>query len=455
MRARSLARWTNSSVLAFAGGEDPIGAITEQARALVLKALDDGWQGPPFDPIQLADLLGLTVVPSDDVKDARAVPMGRHAVRIEFNPNRPRGRMRYSLAHEIAHTLFKDCAERVRNRVAHEQTEGDEWQLEALCNIAAAEFLMPFGATAELTAAIGDIDLLLAEQRRFDVSMEALLIRAVRVAAEPCSMFCCSRSDSGRYRLDYQIAGFAWKRSLVAAGTELPPDGSAVGQCTAIGFTAKGDETWGKVGDVHVECIGIPPYPGSRYPRVVGIVRQARDIDELPASAITLLRGDATVPRGAGRKLIVHIVNDATANWGGGGFAVAVRRAFPEVQDAFKEWAADSRGHLRLGAAHLAQATEDTWVASLVAQKGYGHSAKPRIRYAALREGLEVASKMAAELGASVHMPRLGCGQAGGTWDVVEELVRAAFVTAGRPVTVYDPPSATAPAEPAQQRLKL
>src|SRR5260370_36865772 len=35
------------------------------------------------------------------------------------------------------------CAERVRNRARMPFGEGDEWQLEALCNIAAAEILMP------------------------------------------------------------------------------------------------------------------------------------------------------------------------------------------------------------------------------------------------------------------------------------------------------------------------
>ena len=41
--------WTNTSVLQFAGGTDPIRAITEHARKVVLEAMDSGWDGPPCE----------------------------------------------------------------------------------------------------------------------------------------------------------------------------------------------------------------------------------------------------------------------------------------------------------------------------------------------------------------------------------------------------------------------
>ena len=126
-------RWTNPSALLLAGDDDPVAAITGRARRLVLEALDAGWTGPPFDPVRLARHLGIQTVPRDDVHDARTVPIGGKDVRIEFNPNRPPGRVRYSLAHEIAHTLFPDCVKQVRERARHQALEGDEWQLEALC----------------------------------------------------------------------------------------------------------------------------------------------------------------------------------------------------------------------------------------------------------------------------------------------------------------------------------
>ncbi len=137
--------WTNPSVLALSGKRDPLEAITAKARDLVFRALEQGWQGPPFDPFALAELLGIETVPTSEVLDARTVPLAGNRFKIEFNPDRPRRRTRYSIFHEIAHTLFPDCGHMIRNRGAHTASRTDDWQLETLCNIAAAEFLLPTG----------------------------------------------------------------------------------------------------------------------------------------------------------------------------------------------------------------------------------------------------------------------------------------------------------------------
>ena len=54
--------WTNPSVRRFAGELDPISLITDKAREVVLRAIQSGWQGPPFDPFKLATLLDIPVV---------------------------------------------------------------------------------------------------------------------------------------------------------------------------------------------------------------------------------------------------------------------------------------------------------------------------------------------------------------------------------------------------------
>src|SRR5690606_16704957 len=118
-------------------------------------------------------------------------------------------------------------------------------------------------------------------------------------------------------------------------GTLLPPV-SAVAECTAIGFTAAGIEQWTGWMDSHrIECVGLPPYPGSRHPRVAGILLASdRDFD---APRVQFLVGDATEPR-VRPAMIVQVVNDATTNWGGRGFARAVRGKWPAVQQAFRDW---------------------------------------------------------------------------------------------------------------------
>ena len=100
--------WTYPSIVSIAHDHDPVIVVLDRAKSLVLRAMEQGWGGPPFDPIALADILGIPVRPRADVPDARLVPSAAGKVTLEFNPNRPRGRMRFSLAHELAHTLFPD-----------------------------------------------------------------------------------------------------------------------------------------------------------------------------------------------------------------------------------------------------------------------------------------------------------------------------------------------------------
>jgi hypothetical protein len=81
----------------------------------VLKARDAGWSGPPYNPLGIADPLKIPVEANSEIADARTVPTD-DGVRIEFNPTRSRERVRFSVAHEIAHTLFPDVADQTRHR---------------------------------------------------------------------------------------------------------------------------------------------------------------------------------------------------------------------------------------------------------------------------------------------------------------------------------------------------
>src|SRR6516225_1895758 len=97
------------------------------------------------------------------------------------------GRLRFSIAHEIAHTLFPDCQQHVRNRAARAHMKDDDWQLEMLCNVAAAELLMPIGSFPDLKDKALSVDALMALQRQYDVSTEALLLRVVRLTDDACA----------------------------------------------------------------------------------------------------------------------------------------------------------------------------------------------------------------------------------------------------------------------------
>jgi len=316
---------------------------------------------------------------------------------------------------------------------------GDDWQLEALCNIAAAEILMPIGSVKRDQNDVLSVDSVLKARKQFDVSTEAVLIRLVHLSEEPCAVFVASRrTDSPtneRYAYDYLIPSRAW-RYEIGRGTALPRS-SPVAECTAVGYTAKGEISVPGVSEkLRVECIGIPPYPGALFPRVAGFMSSRAG----PASdaRIEFLLGDVLTPRGQGRKVITHVVSDATPNWGGRGVALAIKKKWPASQEAFKQWFSQSRR--RLGEVHFCAVEHELEIATMICQHGYGPSDVPRIRYAALEVALEAVAVRARANRASIHMPRVGCGQAGGSWMLVEELVNSALVGANLSVTVYDLP---------------
>ncbi|MEN6428392.1 MAG: ImmA/IrrE family metallo-endopeptidase [Phycisphaerales bacterium] len=436
-----LTYWTNPSVRRISSSDDPVSDFVTITRRIVFEAMQKGWKGPPFDPFKLADTLHIDVAPTEDVLDARTVPAPGGKVRIEFNPNRPIARVRYSVAHEIAHTFFPDCREYVRERRAKSSGGSDEWQLEMLCNVGAAELLMPIGSFQNLEQESLNIDTLTRLRKDYDVSTEALLLRAIRLTNSACFVFCSSRqkiADSyGRYKLDYAVFSRGVNAKLPPG--VLLPKGSQVENCTAIGYTAKGDEVWpGAVGKVHVECVGLPPYPGHRFPRVAGISTLfARESAE--SSRIEYVKGDATRPRGGGNKMIAFVINDRGRSWGAG-FARAVQKKWPQVLNDFQDWLGSHPRDFALG--NIATARIDTALMAvmMISQQGYGESTKPRIRYEALEKCLSHLAEEAIKFRASVHMPRIGSGQAGGSWWVIRELIDATLVKRGISVTVYELP---------------
>jgi O-acetyl-ADP-ribose deacetylase (regulator of RNase III) len=155
-------------------------------------------------------------------------------------------------------------------------------------------------------------------------------------------------------------------------------------------------------------------------------------------SSIQYLQGDATAPQAQGRKIIAHVSNDQ-GGWGKG-FVLAVSRRWPEPEAAFRSWHRD-RAHndFGLGALQLIQVEPLVWVANMIGQHGIRTGSKgPPVRYDAIQSALAELRRPAVELGASVHMPRIGCGLAGGRWELIEPLIEAELTAHGVKVTVYD-----------------
>ncbi|MFF8403861.1 macro domain-containing protein [Streptomyces sp. NPDC014846] len=153
---------------------------------------------------------------------------------------------------------------------------------------------------------------------------------------------------------------------------------------------------------------------------------------------ITYLRGDATTPFSKGPKVIAHVCNDI-GGWGKG-FVLALSRRWPGPEAAYRAWHR-GRAHndFGLGAVQLVPVDRRLRVANMIGQRGVRTGSKGvPVRYEAIDTALARLAGEVIELGASVHMPRIGCGLAGGTWSRVEPLVTERLVRRGVQVTVYD-----------------
>ncbi|MFF4271964.1 macro domain-containing protein [Streptomyces sp. NPDC001536] len=155
-------------------------------------------------------------------------------------------------------------------------------------------------------------------------------------------------------------------------------------------------------------------------------------------SEITYIRGDATAPSVKGVKVIAHVCNDI-GGWGKG-FVLALSRRWPEPEKEFRAWHRERAGNdFALGAVQFVRVEPYVWVANMVGQRGTRTGSKGvPVRYEAIDAALEKLAAKATELGASVHMPRIGCGLAGGKWSRVEPLITERLVGKGIAVTVYD-----------------
>ncbi|MBK6018329.1 macro domain-containing protein [Streptomyces sp. MBT53] len=153
---------------------------------------------------------------------------------------------------------------------------------------------------------------------------------------------------------------------------------------------------------------------------------------------INYVRGDATVPSVKGVKVIAHVCNDI-GGWGKG-FVLAVSRRWPEPEKEYRAWhRARAANDFGLGAVQFVQVERYVWVTNMIGQRGTRTGSKGvPVRYEAIDTALGLLADRAAELGASVHMPRIGCGLAGGKWSRVEPLVTERLVRRGIAVTVYD-----------------
>lgn len=124
-------------------GQTPEHLLIERSRQLVLKGINSQWKGPAFDPIQLAHLLGIKTKHVQEIEaEAQIVPLSGQ-FELQFRRDVSDKRLNFTFCHEIAHTLFPDCANMIHYRNTHRSSFDPDREVEYLCDIGAAEILMP------------------------------------------------------------------------------------------------------------------------------------------------------------------------------------------------------------------------------------------------------------------------------------------------------------------------
>ena len=163
---------------------------------------------------------------------------------------------------------------------------------------------------------------------------------------------------------------------------------------------------------------------------------------------INYVVGDATAPEGDGTKIITHCCNNRGGF--GAGFVVALAKKYPVAKEAYLSWfngQATTKEPFDLGKIQIVTVEPELFVCNLIGQDGTSFiNGQPPIRYLAIRSGLKaLATRILAKeritgKKPSVHMPRMGAGLAGGSWDLIEEIINEELIAQGIEVTVYDLP---------------
>ena len=120
--------------------------------------------------------------------DAELHPAENGRVVIRYNPDKPKTRRKFSIAHEIVHTFFPGYQDECHAR--HQSGQFDpENEVEFLCDLGASDIVMP---TPEFDSDVKSMGVLLRSLRKlsklYEVSLEATAIRMITTDFYPCAL---------------------------------------------------------------------------------------------------------------------------------------------------------------------------------------------------------------------------------------------------------------------------
>lgn len=137
-------------------------------------------------------------------------------------------------------------------------------------------------------------------------------------------------------------------------------------------------------------------------------------------TGIVTREGDLLKAKG----IIVHGCNARGVM--GSGVAKQIRAKWPLAWTAYRA-KYETFGKLRLGDAQIVPVEEGVWVVNGITQDAYGQDGKRYVDYEAVKMVFERVKTWARLHDTRVHFPLIGCGLAGGDWNVVAPIIEEAI----------------------------
>ena len=267
------------------GENEPEVLIRKLARKRVAYAKGYRWEGPPFCPIILASLSNVLCkeVHHDIGGDGRILLSREGRPIIEYRSGYPPERQRFTIFHEFAHMLFTDyCAFVPHHQTFDENDSAEHRQFENLCDVAAAEMMMPVEDFQVDLLKWSQLDAAAIQQlgKRYEASVDATISRAAELGNHVAFSAAFLTDQKGKHsgpgplwvrysKKTSRFSGFIWP------GT-CPPPGSIVLQCLCDGgVIGPKRETWtikGQQKTLSVQAMKLPEISTQpSYPKVVAI----------------------------------------------------------------------------------------------------------------------------------------------------------------------------------------
>lgn len=118
----------------------------------------------------------------------------------------------------------------------------------------------------------------------------------------------------------------------------------------------------------------------------------------------------------------------------GSGIAGQIAKKYPAIKREFH--LAHDNFDYGLGDCQLCCVEEGMEIANCYTQSNYGYDGKKYVSYDAIESSLKELHKHAKRYRLTVGLPKIGCGLAGGNWNIVESIINEVFND--MEVTVYE-----------------